>query len=235
MATFVLIHGGHHGGWCWRDVAAELRKAGHIVHAPSLTGLGDRVHLLDGKVGHDTHARDIANLLFFEDLTDAILVGHSYAGVPITLAAELTDRIGHLVYLDAMVPSDGDSFYDLTPPVVRQHVEATRGQCDFAYPAMAAFLEVLPKWVSERLMPQPSNDLDRPVALPTRAAEKLRRTYLLATIGPNSTGPFGDWIAPWSETVKAAPWNLVPYAGDHEVMVTDSGLTARLLMDIAEN
>jgi pimeloyl-ACP methyl ester carboxylesterase len=110
MATYVLVHGGGHGGWCYQRVARLLRAAGHEVYAPSLTGLGERSHLVSPQVDLDTHIRDITSLLHYEDLTDVILAGHSYGGMVITgVADRAADRVGRLVYLDAANPEDGQS------------------------------------------------------------------------------------------------------------------------------
>ena len=110
MATFVLVHGGHHGGWCYQKVMRRLQASGHIVYAPSLTGLGEREHLLHPRLDLDTHITDIVSLMEAEDLTDVILVGHSYGGMVITGAADrATARTGHRVYLDAAYPADGES------------------------------------------------------------------------------------------------------------------------------
>ena len=84
MTTYVLVHGGWHGGWCWRKVATLLRAKGHEVFTPTMTGLGDRVHLAGPEVGLETHVQGIINVLFFEDLSDVVLVGHSYGGVVVT-------------------------------------------------------------------------------------------------------------------------------------------------------
>lgn len=116
MATFVLVHGGGHGGWCWQAVACELRRAGHEVFAPTLTGLADRAHLLSPEVGLDTHITDIVRLIEFEDLSEVILVGHSYGGMVVTGAADrLIARIRRLIYLDAAIPHDGESLIDVSP------------------------------------------------------------------------------------------------------------------------
>src|SRR5215469_2989589 len=115
MATYVLVHGGGHGGWCYRRVARLLRAAGHEVYAPSLTGLGERSHLLSPQVDLDTHIRDVTSLLHYEDLTDVILVGHSYGGMVITgIADRAADRVGRLVYLDAANPKNGQSLVDVS-------------------------------------------------------------------------------------------------------------------------
>lgn len=95
MATYVLVHGGGHGGWCYRKVAALLRQAGHDVYTPTLTGLGERAHLVSGDVDLDLHIRDITAVLHYDDLRDVILVGHSYGGMVITgVADRSSDRIG---------------------------------------------------------------------------------------------------------------------------------------------
>jgi pimeloyl-ACP methyl ester carboxylesterase len=117
VAIYVLVHGGGHGGWCYQPVARLLRAKGHDVYAPSLTGLGEREHLFRCGVDLDCHIEDIVKLMHFEDLRGVILVGHSYGGMVITGAADRgTDRVGHLVYLDAATPDDGQSLYDMAGP-----------------------------------------------------------------------------------------------------------------------
>ena len=127
MATFVLVHGGGHGGWCYARVAKLLREAGHHVLAPSLTGMGDRKHLLHPGVDLDTHVTDIVNLLEYEELTDVVLVGHSYGGMVVTgVADRAPGRVRRLVYLDAAHPKDGDSLADLTPGMMAEAQQAMR-------------------------------------------------------------------------------------------------------------
>ncbi len=110
MSTFILIHGGWHGGWCWRKVAKNLRSAGHEVFAPSLTGMGEREHLWTPDVGLSTHTQDVLNLIHFEQLNQIILVGHSYGGTIMTLVADqIAVQIDALVYVDGVIPEDGVS------------------------------------------------------------------------------------------------------------------------------
>src|SRR5262249_25595660 len=117
MATFVLVHGAWHGGWCWRDVAARLRRAGHDVYAPSLTGLGERAHLARPGIALDDHVQDVVALLQMEALSDVVLVGHSYGGMVVTGAADReAARIRRLVYLDAFVPESGRCVLDYVVP-----------------------------------------------------------------------------------------------------------------------
>ena len=112
MATFVLVHGSWHGGWCWQKVARLLRQPGHEVYTPTLTGLGERSHLATKKSGLELHIQDILNVLEFEDLHEVVLVGHSYAGLVITGVAERAPgRVARLVYLDAFIPHAGQSAF----------------------------------------------------------------------------------------------------------------------------
>ena len=123
MSTFVLVHGGGHGGWCYRRVVRSLRSDEHEVYAPTMTGLGERSHLLRPDIDLEMHIRDIMAVLHFEDLRDVILVGHSYGGMVITgVADRATDRVGRLVYLDAATPVNGQSLLDVAGPII----EATR-------------------------------------------------------------------------------------------------------------
>jgi pimeloyl-ACP methyl ester carboxylesterase len=119
MATYVLVHGGGHGGWCYQRVARLLRGAGHDVYTPTLTGLGERSHLLRADVDLDMHIRDVVAVLHHEDLRDVILVGHSYGGMVITgVGDRAADRIGRLVYLDAATPINGQSLVDVAGPII---------------------------------------------------------------------------------------------------------------------
>ena len=113
--TFVLVHGAWHGGWCWRRVADLLERRGHKVFAPTMTGLGERSHLLHPKVDLATHVTDIVNVIKWEGLADIVLVGHSYGGFIISgVAEQVGAAIGSIVFLDAFVPEDGDSLIAVT-------------------------------------------------------------------------------------------------------------------------
>jgi pimeloyl-ACP methyl ester carboxylesterase len=123
MATYVLVHGGAHGGWCYQRVARILRSAGHEVYTPTMAGMGERSHLLSPDIDLDMHITDVAAVLHYEDLRDVILVGHSYGGMVITgVADRAADRVGRLVYLDAANPVNGQSLVDVAGPMI----EATR-------------------------------------------------------------------------------------------------------------
>jgi pimeloyl-ACP methyl ester carboxylesterase len=122
--TIVLVHGAWHGGWCWRDVADRLRARGATVFTPTMTGLGDRLHLRAAYTGLETFITDVTAVIMREELTGITLVGHSFGGMVITgVADRMQDRIKHLVYLDAAVPSDGHSMV-ATPDMPAAAVEA---------------------------------------------------------------------------------------------------------------
>ena len=119
MATYVLVHGGGHGGWCYQRVARLLRAEGHEVYTPTLTGVGERAHLLDDRVDLHRHIEDVAAVLDFEDLEDVVLVGHSYGGMVITGAADrVAGRVARLVFLDAANPVNGQSLVDVSGPII---------------------------------------------------------------------------------------------------------------------
>ena len=114
MATYVLVHGAYQGGWIWKPVATRLRAAGHLVYAPSLDGCGDRHHLIRPGITIGTHAREIAQLLFYEDLRDVVLVGTSAGGMVISKAAELArERLERLVFVDALALLPGERVEDI--------------------------------------------------------------------------------------------------------------------------
>ena len=105
MANFVLVH----GGWCWREVEDYLRSNGHAVYCPTMTGLGERCHLIDSVEGPDTHVTDIVNVIGWNELSDVVLVGHSYGGMIISgVATQIPERLETLIYLDAFVPTEND-------------------------------------------------------------------------------------------------------------------------------
>jgi pimeloyl-ACP methyl ester carboxylesterase len=119
MATYVLVHGGAHGGWCYQRVARLLRAAGHEVYTPTLTGLGERSHLLSPGIDLNLHITDVVAVLDYEDLRDVILVGHSYGGMVITgVADRAAERVGRIVYLDAATPVNAQSLVDVAGPII---------------------------------------------------------------------------------------------------------------------
>src|ERR1043166_9166231 len=123
--TFVLVHGAWHGGWWWRRGSGLLEAKGHKVFTPTLTGLGERSHLMREGINICTHATDVVNLMKWERLSNVVLCGHSYGGMVVSLVAEqMADKIGSIVFLDAFVPENGDSMEALTSDAVRDTLTA---------------------------------------------------------------------------------------------------------------
>jgi len=120
MTSYLLVHGAVHGGWVWRSVAQRLRAVGHVVHAPTLTGTGERLHLTNPTVNLETHIADLLAVVEYEELDDLVVVAHSYGGLPVTgLLDRCGERVRRAVYLDAMVGRDGDTALDgLDPDLV---------------------------------------------------------------------------------------------------------------------
>ncbi|MGW7539390.1 alpha/beta hydrolase [Amycolatopsis sp. NPDC054798] len=187
MTTFALVHGAWHSGRAWDRVVPLLEAAGHRVLAPSLTGYGDKKHLLSPETGLDTHVQDIVELLRREE--DVVLVGHSYAGLVISSAAnEVPDRVAELVYLDAMVPEDGETAVDVQPvsqhliDLAAQHGDGWRVPPMPERPAPFGLFGVTDpadvEWLRGMLSDQPVRCLQQPVRLGNPAARAIPRTHI---------------------------------------------------------
>lgn len=123
MSTFLLVHGGMVGGWYWKKVRHYMGSKNHRIFTPTLTGLGERKHLISPAIDLDVHITDIVNTICYENLEDVILIGHSYAGMIITGVADLVpERIKHLVYIDALIPQDGESMFDIVDPNISSYL-----------------------------------------------------------------------------------------------------------------
>ena len=142
--TFVLVHGSWHGGWCWRRVSDRLEKLGHKVFAPTLTGLGERSHLLDEKVNLTTHITDVVNVIKWERLTNVVLCGHSYAGYPVSGALEqIGSAVSSIVYLNSFLPDNGDSILEKGNPRVAETIRAAVEKKQLSLPPLpASFFQV---------------------------------------------------------------------------------------------
>ncbi len=183
-ATFVLVHGAWHGGWCWKKVRRLLVAAGHDVFTPTLTGLGERAHLLNAEISLETHVQDVAAVLEMEDLGDVILVGHSYAGMVIAGVAEKAGpRISKLVYLDAFLPEDGKALRDYGPvPKLRE--DGWRVP-PLGPPGAFNVKEARDvEWVGSRLGDQPLKTFTRPVRLSAERSGAIPGVYIQCTKAP---------------------------------------------------
>ncbi len=186
VRIFVLVHGAWHGGWCWARVRARLTALGHLVFTPTLTGLGERAHLLTPEIDLDTHIEDILAVFRWERVDQAVLCGHSYGGMVVTGVAErIPDRIRSLVYLDAHVPEDGKAMVDYMPEErSRAQLEAdARGDTAPLPPIAAARFGVNPAdrdWIDAWCTPQPRRTFTTPARLSGAAGWIAKRTYIRA-------------------------------------------------------
>jgi pimeloyl-ACP methyl ester carboxylesterase len=217
--TFVLVHGAWHGGWCWQRVADQLRSAGHMVFTPTLTGLGERSHLLRAGIELKTHIADVVNVMKWERLDDVVLCGHSYGGFIISgVAEQMASAIRSIVFLDAFVPRNGEAVLDLTGPAVQEGVRAALQRGDIAIPprAAAAFgVNAADRaWVDSLCGPQPIATFTDKTAL-TGARDRIaRKAYIRAASYAN---PGFDRALAVAQS--DASWRTYGVPCGHDVMV----------------
>lgn len=234
MATYVLVHGAWGGAHGFRRVRRPLREAGHEVFTPSLTGIGERVHLTSPQVRLTTHVTDVVNAVRYEDLRDIVLLGYSYGGFVVTGALEhIGDRVRHLVYLDAFVPGDGDSLDALTGGGAGRAMAELGGEWlvpplprEYEDPAEAA-------WAQARRTPHPAGCFSEPVRLPRPLEEyPFSRTYIKATGEPRPErgGPF--WTAA-DRAVNSPAWRYHEIDTNHLIPSNRPADLARLLLELA--
>lgn len=235
--VFVLVHGAWHGGWCWRRVSERLTGAGYRVFAPTLTGLGDRAHLLSPAIGLETFVADLAAVLEAEELEDVVLVGHSFAGAVISgVADRMADRIRHLVYLDALLVGGGESPFDQVAPEVatarREAAFRSSGGLSLPAPAPESFGVTDPAdiaWLSRRLTPHPLKSYEDRLMLRGALGAGLPATYVACADPPFAT------LSRSLARARAMPgWRVRELATGHDAMVTAPAETAALLREIAE-
>jgi len=239
MLQFVLVHGAWHGGWCWARVLPLLRAAGHAAHAVTLTGLGERAHLLSPEIRLATHLQDVLNLIAAEELDDVVLVGHSYGGMVITGVADALQchrpgLLRHLVYVDAIVPHPGESWSSThAPEVVAGRVaaaEQSSGGLALPAPDAEAFgLNGADRdWVNRRQTPQPFAVYRDPLDFDARRIAALPRTFVDCTSPPAAN------IAASRKRARNDPgWRVVELASGHDPMVSAPRELAQILLDCA--
>lgn len=225
--TFVVAHGAWSSGWAWKKMHPLMTARGHRLLTPSYTGLGERAHLANPNIDLDTHITDIVNVLFYEDLRDVVLVAHSYGGMVGTgVADRARDRIKQLVYLDAFVPRDGQSLFDLTgqkPDDVRaQAVDGWKVQSNPTPPDTPA--EDLP-WINARRLHHPIRTLEQPLRL-TQGPLTVPRHYILCTRS--------ETFRRYANDAKAAGWPVYELDSSHNPHITMPGELAAVLERIAQ-
>ncbi len=227
MATYLICHGAWSAGWAWKKLRPLLRAAGHEVFTPSYTGLGERAHLAHPLVDLETHVQDMLGVIEAEDLTDIILVGHSYGGMVATgVADRVPGRLRHLVYLDAFVPADGQSLSDLV------------GATPSSAPVEGWLLPPLPSapdtsaedlaWTLPRRRHQPLRCFTQKLRL-ARAAPGCPRSYIHCTrkAGADSFQQFADRYR------DDPAWRFHAMAASHSPNITAPEALAALLLACA--
>ena len=231
--NFVLVHGSWHGGWCWSRVRPLLEQAGARVSTPTLTGVGERAHLIDRRVNLETHVDDIVNHIDSEELTDVVLVGHSYAGFPASLAAtRRPDAVSHLVLLDSFFPKEGETLLGhLGPDFANDFNAKAAADLSWNIPPLPAAAFGLKgddaAWVDRHLKPHP-------IATHTQPAKYgpgplPRRTYVRCT--QSTIAPIFQISL---ENVKAdGQFRMVEVDAGHDLMVDQPQLLAKTLLEVS--
>ena len=230
MTTYVLVHGGFVGGWDWADFARLLRVGDNDAYAPTLTGLGERVHLGSAATNLSTHIQDIVNVIEYEDLHDIVLTGHSYAGMVITgVADRIPERIAHLVFIDAMMPSDGQSEEDFTENTVKTRMSVENGLVLMSPPPHLNAVDAQ-RWTRQAL---PSFEEKLHLSLPLEE-RPFTRTFVHATEKPaNAPMNMGEYARAVAR-VKASPhWRTFELPCGHAIHHEMPKELAQILLQLA--
>ncbi|VIO71548.1 Pyrethroid hydrolase [Bradyrhizobium ivorense] len=230
--TFVLVHGAWHGGWCWADLARELRERGHRVTTPTLTGLGERAHLLSPAVDLETHISDVVSHIDAEELTEIVLVGHSYGGFPIRgAAAQRAEKIAQIVYLDAFVPLDGEMVASYVPSdrlAMFRDLLAKDPAGTIPPPRANAFGLTTPDqaaWVERRLVPHPVRTYLQPIRFESTKSARNAQHYI-ACMSPK----LDVFDSTRQRIVHDKGFSYLELDTGHDIMVSAPALLARTLL-----
>jgi pimeloyl-ACP methyl ester carboxylesterase len=231
--TFVLVHGAWHGGWCWRHVSDALVKQGHRVFSPTLTGLGERSHLLNKSVNLTTHITDIVNVIQFEDLNNVVLVGHSYGGIIISgVAEQVADRISSIVFLDAFLPEDGETLLQKSSPAFVAAINGAieKGESGIKPPPAAAFgvAEKDQAWVNGKTTAQPVGTYTEPAVFKGGRDRIATKTYVRAKGYKSAT-----FDANLAKVKDSGKWKTLELDIGHDVMVIDPAQVTSIILGAA--
>jgi pimeloyl-ACP methyl ester carboxylesterase len=244
MADFVLVHGAWHGGWCWRRIVDALHARGHRAHAVTLTGVGERVHLMSPLITLETHIADVAHAIEAEELQDVVLAVHSYAGmIGTAIADRMPQRLRHLVYVDAVVPKPGESWSSTHAGATREaRLAAAKASADYSFPAPDPVVFGLQAedhaWVLRRQTPHPGHTYQAPLQFDPQRVASVPRTFVdciqprLGTI--DSIRPRvrdrNFWDGAWA---AGAGMRVVELATGHDPMVSAPVELTELLLACA--
>ena len=233
--TFVLVHGAWHGGWVWTDVRDQLTTYGHRVTTPTLTGLGERSHLVLDEVGLDTHVNDIVQHIQMENLTDVVLLGWSYGGMVVTgVISIIPDRISSVVYLDAFVPEDGKALVDYATHqrgTIQNLLEAGERLVALPQNAYQDRWNIIEQAVLDsavpRLTPQPIETLIQPVKSPLGLPETINYTYI--KLSGDQPMPFMQF---YEQALSDPHFETEMLEDGHMIMLTNPKKLVALLLNV---
>ena len=231
--TFVLVHGASQGGWCWRRVSDRLERRGHKVFTPTLTGLGERSHLMSREVDLEMHITDIVNVIKWESLDDIVLVGHSYGGWVISgVAEQMLPVISSIVFLDAFMPENGQRGLDLNSERSKAEIARALEKGEVSRPPPPATTwNVNQKdraWVDAKQSAQPIGVSLKPIRL-TGARERVaKKSYIRAT---NYANPNFDKF--YARTKADSSWRTYEVACGHDVMIDMPDRLTEILQEVA--
>jgi len=237
VTTFVLVHGAWHGAWKWRFVAPILRRAGHEVHTPTLSGLGERAHLARPGIDLDLHIQDVVAVLEMEDLREVVLLGHSYGGMVVTGAAERAHaRIRRLVYLDAFVPENGKCLLDYVERAVPERAARFREEGEregsVTPPPVATWGLAKPEHVAfarQRENRHPFGCFTQRIRLVNSSAAALPKTFIYCS--SPATGSFDQF----AEKYRRDPaWRFHELKTGHDAMILVPEELAGILLKAAQ-
>ncbi|HKX44381.1 MAG TPA: alpha/beta hydrolase family protein [Burkholderiaceae bacterium] len=236
MSDFVLVHGAWHGAWCWQRIVAPLWAAGHRAYAVTLTGSGERAHLLAPTITLQTHIADVVGVIEAEELRDAVVVGHSYAGIVITgvadrLVTTSSSTIGRLVYLDAVVPRPGEAWsstHSDETRAQRRRAIAETGTIPAPDPAAFGLAGGDRAWVARRQTPHPGAVYDETLNFDADRLAALPKTFV------DCTDPALPTIAESRRRARTEPgWSVVEIATGHDAMVSAPRALLEILLSLA--
>lgn len=212
VRTFVVIHGAWGGGWAWAAVDSMITETGHRMTRPTLTGLGERVHLADRETDLSTHITDVVNHIVFERLEDVVLIGHSYGGmVAAGVADRVPERIRRLVLVDAFLPEDGESMLTATAGMRLEPFIAAAVAGAGDGPIVPSWIDPDDPWPTD--VPQPLRTFTDPITLGNPAAARLPGTYILTAEA--GTDPDDDFYAAFARRAEVRGWEMIVLSSDH--------------------
>jgi len=233
--TIVLVHGSCHGGWCWNKLLPFLKRNDNQIYTPTLTGLGDRSHLLFENINLSTHIKDIIQVFEYENLHDVVLIGHSYGGMVIGgIAHSIPDRIKSIIFLDAYIPQDGKSAFDLIPGLentYKQRLLKEKGKewLVLSYTPLE-FGVTNPNdvtWMKNRSCPMPFHTHDESLVMQNVTFKKIPKFFITFTdFGESMFKSIGQ------EKIDLEGWNYFELRQGHDAMITAPEELSRFLLEL---